>query len=260
MQGPVAKKDVALFLLESSLVQFHLDPRKSGVALPDYLRQQPQVALDIGLNTAVPIPDLDVGENGIRCTLSFNRTPFPCVLPWSAIFAMVTRDGKAAVWPEDVPPESPLSKELAEPQKPRLSAVPALPPEAPISIEKKRAKNAKTAGTNGEPTAKKGRSPKGSAAPKTDAKAALAVSPSPKGEAKPAKKRPKKDEFPKAKEPAAVTTRPAVVPLARPLPAPAPAPAEPEPPIDEGAQPETNKSAHASKKKRELPPYLRVVK
>lgn len=43
------------------------------------------VRLNIGLNTPVPIPDLCVDEEGISCTLSFNRVPHFVVMPWAAV-------------------------------------------------------------------------------------------------------------------------------------------------------------------------------
>jgi stringent starvation protein B len=99
------KKEVALALLERSKVSVHLDPRKAGVTVPINFRKQPQLVLDIGLNTAIPIPDLRLDEEGMSCTLSFARTPFYCVIPWPSIFAMVGDDGRGMVWPDDVPPE-----------------------------------------------------------------------------------------------------------------------------------------------------------
>jgi hypothetical protein len=53
----------------------------------------------------IPIRDLDIDETGIACTLSFNRSPFHCVMPWTSIFALVGEDGRGMVWPDDVPPE-----------------------------------------------------------------------------------------------------------------------------------------------------------
>jgi hypothetical protein len=41
----------------------------------------------------------------MSCTLSFNRTPFYCVVPWPGVYAMVGDDGRGMVWPDDVPPE-----------------------------------------------------------------------------------------------------------------------------------------------------------
>ena len=100
-----AKKDVALALLERSSVYVHLDPRRKGAVVPPSFKKQHQLVLQIGLNMAVAIPDLRFDEEGMSCTLSFSRSPFFCVVPWQAIFAMVGDDGRGMVWPKDVPVE-----------------------------------------------------------------------------------------------------------------------------------------------------------
>lgn len=99
------KKDVALALLESSTVFVHLDPRADGVTVPPWFKKQPQLVLQIGLNMPVPIPDLSLDGDGVSCTLSFNRSPQFCSVPWKAIYALVGEDGRGMVWPDDVPPE-----------------------------------------------------------------------------------------------------------------------------------------------------------
>jgi len=99
------KKEVALALLERSSVHLHLDPRASGVVVPSGFKKQPQLVLQVGLNMPVPIPDLRLDEVGMSCTLSFNRSPFYCVVPWGSVSAMVGDDGRGMVWPDDVPPE-----------------------------------------------------------------------------------------------------------------------------------------------------------
>lgn len=105
MQALPPKKEVALALLQRSTVFIHLDPRREEVRVPSWFKKQPQLVLQIGLNMAVPIRDLEVDDEAISCTLSFNRTPHFCVLPWSAIYALVGEDGRGMVWPDDVPPE-----------------------------------------------------------------------------------------------------------------------------------------------------------
>ena len=102
---PPPKKEVALALLEGSSLFVHLDPRRPGVLVPKWFTGQPQLVLQVGLSMAIPIPDLKVDEVGVSCTLSFNRAGFWCRLPWSAIYALVGEDGRGMVWPEDVPQE-----------------------------------------------------------------------------------------------------------------------------------------------------------
>lgn len=105
MNSASAKRDFALALLQESSVFVHLDPRREGVKVPGWLKRQPQLVLQVGLNMAVRIPDLDIGEQAIGCTLSFNRSPFFCWVPWAAVFGLVGEDGRGRIWPEDVPLE-----------------------------------------------------------------------------------------------------------------------------------------------------------
>jgi len=99
------KKDVCVALLEKASVFVHLDPRKDQVVVPPWFKKQPQLVLQVGLNMAVPIPDLNVDDECVSCTLSFNRSPFFCWVPWTSVFALVGEDGRGMVWPDDVPPE-----------------------------------------------------------------------------------------------------------------------------------------------------------
>jgi hypothetical protein len=99
------KKDVALALLQGPSLFIHLDPRKNEVVVPAYFKKQPQLVLQVGMNMAIPIPDLKVDDEGVSCTLSFNRRPFWCRLPWTAIYALVGEDMKGMIWPDEVPTE-----------------------------------------------------------------------------------------------------------------------------------------------------------
>ena len=99
------KREVALALLKTNSVFVHLDPRHSGVAVPPWFKKQLRLVLQIGLNMAVPIKDLDVGQDALSCTLSFSRRPHYCYIPWKAVFALVNEEGRGMVWPDDVPPE-----------------------------------------------------------------------------------------------------------------------------------------------------------
>jgi len=108
VSGPTTlppKRDVARALLLRGCVFVHLDPRVTGVAVPDWLTDQPQLVLQIGLDMPIPIPDLRVDAAGVYGTLSFQRAPFTAQVPWDAIFALVGDDGRGMVWPEDLPPE-----------------------------------------------------------------------------------------------------------------------------------------------------------
>ena len=99
------KADVARALLVNGTVFVHLDPRAPGVVVPPWYRDQAQLVLQVGLDMAVPIPDLRVSDEGLWATLSFNRTPYACEVPWEAVFAMTGEDARGMVWPDDVPAE-----------------------------------------------------------------------------------------------------------------------------------------------------------
>lgn len=110
------KKDVAMALLQGPSVFIHLDPRKPEVVVPPYFKKQPQLVLQVGLNMAISIPDLKVDDEGVTCTLSFNRRPFWCRLPWTAIYALVGEavegeDMRGMLWPDDVPSEIAAQRE-----------------------------------------------------------------------------------------------------------------------------------------------------
>lgn len=139
------KKEVALALLEGPSMFVHLDPRRPGVLIPQRFLDKPQLVLQIGLHMFVPIPDLKVDDEGITCTLSFDRTPFWCRMPWNAVYALVGEDGRGMMWPNDIPPEvvaqmqNPQQREAPKaPQKrprPKLSAVGSAPRDRESRVE-----------------------------------------------------------------------------------------------------------------------------
>jgi stringent starvation protein B len=241
----------------------HLDPRADAVQVPAWFKKQPQLVLQVGLNMAVPIPDLHVDETGLSCTLSFNRAPFFCMIPWPAVFALVGENGQAMVWAEDVPAEvsAQAQAQKAPPPKPRthLRSVgegeSASPPAAePAALAPATAREKKAAAKKRETPVDAG-----------DAIRPTAVS-------RKAGKAPVKSAS-KAAKPAAAVKAPAKKPAepkaAQKKPQPAPAP-KPEPavarqalPAKKPAQPKAEPARAATeigKPKRELPPYLRVVK
>ncbi len=117
------KKDVAITLLEGPSLFVHLDPRKPGVMVPPRFKDEYQLMLQVGLNMAISIPDLQVDEAGITCTLSFSQRPFWCSIPWTAVYALVGEDSRGMLWPDDVPPE--LATQMRNPQAAGPKAVPA---------------------------------------------------------------------------------------------------------------------------------------
>jgi len=105
------KKDVLDSFLKNGSARLFIDPRREGAVVPAWFSKQPELVLRVGYSLSPPIPDLLVTAEAVSCTLSFNRSPFWCKMPWSVIFAVVSDvNGRGVVWPEDVPLESQLLK------------------------------------------------------------------------------------------------------------------------------------------------------
>ena len=251
------KKDVALALLEQASMYIHLDPRSDAVQVPAWFKKQPQLVLQVGLNMAVPIPDLNVDERGLSCTLSFNRAPFFCMIPWPAVFALVGENGRAMVWAEDVPAEvaAQAQAQKAPPEKPRphLRSVGEHESGAPAAEKPVAQPEAiRPAAKRAEAKTSKAAKPSAAKPTKEAAKAKPAAKAPGKATAKPAAKSAATEAKARAKKPVAVPERAAPV-VATPVAQPAKKAAQPKP---EAARAETE----SGKPKRELPPYLRVVK
>lgn len=262
------KKDVALALLEQASMYIHLDPRADSVQVPAWFKKQPQLVLQVGLNMAVPIPDLHVDEQGLSCTLSFNRSPFFCMIPWRAIFALVGEKGQAMVWAEDVPAEvaaqAQAQKAPPEPARPRthLRSVgegesappPAATENAAVTSGEKASEPKRAKKQSAKKASSASAKATGAAAPKRAAKPAAKAKPVAAKKAAPSKTAAaKKPSLPKpspAKK--AVAAEPARAEPARQKATAQAKPAEKTIPLDA--------SKDTGKPKRELPPYLRVVK
>jgi stringent starvation protein B len=102
-----AKREVAGQLLEQGAILVHVDPRRTGVSVPTAFSTDPKLVLRFGYGLTPAIVDLDLGEEELRGTLSFGGQPHHCVLPWNAVYAVVSEaDHRGMVWPDDVPAEA----------------------------------------------------------------------------------------------------------------------------------------------------------
>jgi hypothetical protein len=91
--------------------------------VPQPFRAQAELVLQFGYQLRVPIPDLEVDEEGITGTLSFARRPFWCRVPWSAVYAIAGEDGRGFRWAEDMPRDGATAAREAEAKRPKLRAV-----------------------------------------------------------------------------------------------------------------------------------------
>jgi stringent starvation protein B len=132
------KREVIKTLLAQGATFVHLDPRGDDVMVPDWLKHQPQLVLQIGLSMPVPIRDLRIDEDGVFGTLSFNRAPFTCLVPWRAVFALVGDDGRGMVWPESMPAEIAQEIEREAQRAGRASPQSSAPAATPSTAKAKR--------------------------------------------------------------------------------------------------------------------------
>ncbi|MFL5322382.1 MAG: ClpXP protease specificity-enhancing factor SspB [Myxococcaceae bacterium] len=98
------KKDRIVAALDKGMVMIHLDARRPGVIVPQNLRGEAHLRLN--LSYKFDPPDLSIGEWGLRSTLSFSGSRFTVAVPWSALFAItsyVTRE--FWIYPDDMPKE-----------------------------------------------------------------------------------------------------------------------------------------------------------
>jgi stringent starvation protein B len=98
------KKSRLLGALEQGLVMIHLDARRPGVLVPQNLRVEPHLRLN--LSYRFEPQDLSVNEWGVRSTLSFSGKRFLVAVPWSALFAIASHATQEFwMYPDDMPHE-----------------------------------------------------------------------------------------------------------------------------------------------------------
>ena len=88
-----------------------INPMIDGVTLPSpFMEARQPVPIHIGHNMAIPIPDLEIDNEQIAGTLSFDQAPFHCIFPWPSVLQISVGD-EHLVWviPVDSgePPEPP---------------------------------------------------------------------------------------------------------------------------------------------------------
>jgi len=100
-----SKRDAFTAFLREGWVSLHLDARRSGVQVPQAFATEPHLVLQYGRNMPIPIPDLEVTEDGVSATLSFSRAPHRTHVPWASVYVVACTDGRGILYYEDVPQE-----------------------------------------------------------------------------------------------------------------------------------------------------------
>jgi len=101
------KHDVLERLLDEGPVLIQLDARRPGVDVPGEFTDDARLVLRLGFGLTPPIHDLSLCDEGVSATLTFSGSPYHCVVPWHAMYAVVSTVGdRRMVWPEDIPSEA----------------------------------------------------------------------------------------------------------------------------------------------------------
>jgi stringent starvation protein B len=130
------KKESLLGYLERGVAMVHLDARRAGVIVPAQFEKAAHLRLN--LSYRFDGSNIDIDEGGVRATLSFNRQPFRCILPWSSIYGITHQEsGAGNLWPEDLPAEVTLAtagRETETAARPSLQVIPG-GASLPVSVE-----------------------------------------------------------------------------------------------------------------------------
>jgi stringent starvation protein B len=98
------KKGRLLDALDRGMVMIHLDARRPGVVVPQEVRTEAHLRLN--LSYRFNPPDLSVNDWGVRSTLSFSGKRFLVAVPWCSMFAITSEVTKEFwMYPDDMPPE-----------------------------------------------------------------------------------------------------------------------------------------------------------
>jgi hypothetical protein len=103
---PLAPQKFAVFsrFIAKGKVMVTLDARRTGVNVPSHLANEPQLNLDF--SERFGLSDFVYDERGVRASLSFNRQPFFCDVPWSSVYALFSHvDNERLTWARALPQE-----------------------------------------------------------------------------------------------------------------------------------------------------------
>lgn len=102
VEGERHHRDVFAELLQDGITSLHLDARHPGVRVPPWLRDRGWLVLNYSYR--YNIADFDFDDDEVFASLSFGGRPYPCRVPWSAVFGIsdAGRD-RLWIWPALVP-------------------------------------------------------------------------------------------------------------------------------------------------------------
>jgi stringent starvation protein B len=102
-ESEITKQSLLKKMLDKGMVLIALDARTSGVIVPKNLAHDYQLKLNLSHRFGLPML---LSETGIEAILTFSGKPHECVIPWKAIFLIVSHNTEESlIFPEDFPTE-----------------------------------------------------------------------------------------------------------------------------------------------------------
>ncbi len=104
MSQPANKRQVFEEMLADGKTMLHLDARREGVDVPERFRKDQHLRLDFSYRFRLTTFEID--DTGVTASLKFGPDNYLCVIPWTAVFGMMSHvTSRMEIWPEDMPPE-----------------------------------------------------------------------------------------------------------------------------------------------------------
>jgi len=110
------KRDLFISMLSRTGATLTINPGAEYVQVPEQLRKDPQITLDVDYN--IPV-DLHIDDWGFAATLLFNSTPYFCVIPWHAVVTINDPEQNYVIFmrPIEAAPEKPKPAQKKPAQK-----------------------------------------------------------------------------------------------------------------------------------------------
>lgn len=135
------KYDYLLDILRDGDAMVCLDARQPKVDVPQNHKSNPALNLIFNLNFKRP---LDINENSIYATLSFEGMPYKCVIPFEAVWAIfIPGTDEGQVWEESMPKDIDLVTQMLKNTKQKAPGKPGTGKSAAKTIFSEKVSRAK---------------------------------------------------------------------------------------------------------------------
>lgn len=112
------KHEFFLYLLDKGDAMVCLDARNLGVKVPKHLKNNPALSLVFNVKFRRPI---EIKQEGICTTLSFQGRPSKCAIPFASIWAIFVPSLKEGqVWEASIPKDVDVAAQMVKNSQPKV--------------------------------------------------------------------------------------------------------------------------------------------